>query len=134
MKLLKIAFLSKKSMFLECKKKCDLGYGGPNRPKTHYWSLTLKMFPMPNIHILTLMTSRWRKDKKEEVDEKCPEKSAIISRDALSRESLSWEEVGLFKCLYKCRPEAVKHKLPHRWLSRILLRFLNISYAFLEVQ
>ena len=46
------------------------------------------MFPLPDIHILTLMTSRCR-GKKEEVYENCPEKNAIISRGALNRESLS---------------------------------------------
>ena len=44
------------------------------------------MFPLPNIHFLTLMTSGCR-DKKEKVYEKCPEKNAIISREALNRES-----------------------------------------------
>ena len=51
-------------------------------------SLTIKMFPLPNIHILTLMWSRCR-GKKEEVFENSPEKNAIISRGALNRESLS---------------------------------------------
>ena len=61
-------------------------------------SLTFKMFPLPNIHVLTLMTLRCR-GKKEEVYEKCPEKNAVISRGALNRESLSQEEAGLFECL-----------------------------------
>ena len=51
-------------------------------------TVTFKMFPLSNIHILTLMTSRCR-GKKEEVYENCPEKNEIISRGALNRESLS---------------------------------------------
>ena len=46
------------------------------------------MFPLLNIDTLTLMTSR-HKGKKEKIYGKCPEKSAIISRSALNRESLS---------------------------------------------
>ena len=42
-------------------------------------SLTFKMFPLPNVYILTLMTSRCRGKKK----------NPIISRGALNRESLS---------------------------------------------
>ena len=68
---------------------CSVLYNSiENQKKDAVRSLTFKMFPMPNIHILTLMTSRC-KGKKEKVYEKCSEKNAIISRGALNCESLA---------------------------------------------
>ena len=61
-------------------------------------SLTFKIFLLPNIHILTLMTSRNR-GKKEEVYDKCPEKKTIISKGTLNRESFTKEEADLFEYL-----------------------------------
>ena len=69
---------------------CSVLYNSiENNKKEAVRSLTFKMFPMPNIDILTLMTSRWRQGKKDKVYGKCPEKNAIISRVAFNRESLS---------------------------------------------
>ena len=58
----------------------------------------IQMFLLPIIHILTLMTTRNR-GKKDEVYAYSLKKRQIISRGTLSRESLSKEEAGLFKCL-----------------------------------